>query len=230
MMLTKTEIKNLVKAVKTANEEKHVAKGSQEMKDLIFQYVKKNDSVPAEYAEIMIKIFCGYYYSKAGTGWHGVANEIVKRIHEIMYTEKAQEKGIAIIDFMLHKQGTTDTYDSDNRICYEEKSGCGNWLYAKDATTLEGVRAEYEKKTRTLIRWDYKFTVKTKKEGLQEYHIYIVTSFKRFFAFLSEFDKGFDTWWKLNSKGGYCWEMQTIKTSKKKADYLATFEEWNKTH
>lgn len=232
MLLTKKEIKNLVQAVKMA-EQNGIEKGSSEMKEIIFQYVKKTDYVPCAFIRPVMVVFCSYYYSKAGTGHNGVVNEIKKRIGEIEFTEKAQEKGIAITDFMLHKQGTTDTYDTDNKIGYEEKSGCGNWLYSEKASTLEEIRIEYERK-KTLIRWDYTFVVETKKEGKKLYHVYIVTTFKRLFAFLSDFDKGFGTWWKENNKsglyGGFCWEMQTIKTSKKKADYLLTFDEWNRTH
>ena len=227
-IITKDTVKKLVVSVKTAQYEK----GSPEMKNLIFSIINRNDYVPVSLVPYVEKVFIGFYYDKSGFGYNGVKNEIHKRIETIMYTEKAQEKGICVADFLLHKQGKTDTYDSDNKVCYEEKSGCGNWLYSENPVFDEVVK-EYRRK-RTLIRWDYTFIVETKKEGKQVYHIFIETTFARLFDFLSDFEKGFATWFKENSKSGltglYCWEMQTIKTSKKKADYLATWDAWNKTH
>ena len=126
----------------------------------------------------------------------------------------------------------TDTYDSDNRVSYEEKSGVGDWLRPKNAVTFDDTIQEYERK-KTLIRWDYSFTMKTKKAGKQTYHIYIVTSYKKLFAFLRTYNGELKTWFTPNTKSDLLapvWKMQEVKTSKKKADFLLTFDQWEKAN
>lgn len=202
-------------------------RSAKSIRKAFFDHVRMYDKIPAELVPDVLR-FASLFYDKAGTGYHGVIAEIADRVS--LYADI--DGFVYANEFLLHKAGTTDIYDRDNRTGYEKKTGCGDWLRSKNPVFAEVVK-EYERK-RTLIRWDYDFTVESKKNGKEEFSIHIETTFKKLFAFLSDFDGGFETWWKENKRSGiagvYVWEMQTIKTSRKKALYLTTFNEWEKTH
>lgn len=225
MLITRPIIENIIDTL-------NPIKNPSDARNVFFSLVKKTDIVPEEFATVFIKIVVSRLYDKGGKGYKGVVNEIVKRIETIRFTEKIiRMGGIPVEEFFLHKQGKTDTIDFDNHVGYEEKSGCGDWLRSTKPFFDEVIK-EYRRK-KTKIRWDYSFTVKTKKAGTQNYHIFIETSYSQLFDFLSEYPKGgLATWFKENSRSGefglFVWELQTIKTSKVKADYLQTWNEWQK--
>ena len=226
MLITREIIENIIN---TLNPIKDPAKA----RNVFFTLVKKTEVVPEEYATVFIKIVVSRLYDKSGKGYKGVVNEVVKRIETIRYTEKIiRIGGIPVEEFFLHKQGQTDTIDFDNHIGYEEKSGCGDWLRSNKPFFNEVIK-EYRRK-RTKIRWDYTFTVKTKKAGIEKHHIFIESTYAEFFDFLSAYKGGFETWWKENDRSGqsglFIWELQTIKSSKVKADYLETWQEWKANH
>lgn len=202
-----------------------------EAREVFFSLVHNEDIVQTEIVAPFAKLVLSRLYDKSGKGYKGIVNEVRKRIATIRYTEKMTNLGgIPVEEFFLKKQGITDTIDFDNHTPYEEKSGCGDWLKS-DNPFFEDVIKEYRRK-RTHIRWDYTFTIESKKHGKETYHVFIDTTYAQLFDFLSDFPKGFSTWWKENGRSGlsglYVWEMQTIKTSRVKAQYLMTWDEWKK--
>lgn len=80
---------------------------------------------------------------------------------------------------------------------------------------------------------------KTKKDGSKvvnkQYavHIHINTTYKKFFDYLETYPSGLKTFFKESSRSGvagvYVWELQTIKNSRKKIEFLEHFETWEKT-
>lgn len=226
VLLTTVIIRSLISSLASVSDVK-------EARNVFFGIVKMSDIVPEKHSDVFAQIVLRKLYDKTGKGYKGVVNEVTKRLDTIRYTEKIIKLGgIPVREFFLHKQGMTDTVDFDNHSGFEEKSGCGNWLSSGNASFEETVKM-YRRK-RTKIRWDYTFTVETKKAGKEEHHIFIETTYAQFFDFLADFKKGFDTWWKENSRSGdsglYVWELQTINTSKTKADYLETWSEWCENH
>lgn len=202
----------------------------EESRKVFFSAVSLSDIVPLKYTETIKQIVFRRLYDKTGKGYKGVVNEVNKRLDTIEFTEKIISMGgIPVREFFLHKQGETDTIDFDNHVGYEEKSGCGDWLKSHDFSTFDEIVKAYRRK-RTLIRWDYSFTVETKKAGKENFHIEIVSTYAELFDFLSDFQGGFQTWWKENGRSGktglYIWELQTINTSRKKALYLTTWDAW----
>lgn len=202
-------------------------KSPESMRKAFFSVVRMYDKIPADLVPVVLKFAC-LFYDKSGIGYHGVIAEISDRVS--LYADI--DGFVYAKEFLLHKAGKTDIYDKENRTGYEKKTGCGDWLRSENPVFSEVVK-EYERK-KTLIRWDYDFVIESKKHGKEKFSIHIETTFKRLFAFLADFDGGFETWWKENGRSGnagvYVWEMQTIKTSRKKAVYLLTFAEWSKTH
>ena len=73
-------------------------------------------------------------------------------------------------------------------------------------------------------------TNKTRKDGTPiinkqyEIHIHICTSYAKLFDYMETYGKGLETFFKESVRSGvagvYVWEMQTIKNSKKKIDFL----------
>ena len=219
--ITKETIKTIIdEIIKTAKNESDV-------KNILFNHVKLTDKIPVALAPTMVKIV-SHCYDKSGTGYNGVMNEIEKRIdlYSLIYDE------ITVKEFFLHKMGRKDLYDKENKESYELKSGCGNWLYSKNSSFLATI-ANYERR-KEKIRWTYQFEIETKKEGKEVFNIDIDTEWKTLFSFLKDYNGHIETWFKENSKSGefgtYIWEMQTVKTSRKKAVYLTTFEQWKKEH
>lgn len=228
--MSKYEGRTITKADLRTIREKWLAsteKTPETMRTIFFSVVRMYDKIPAELVSIVLR-FVENFYDKTGVGYNGVISEITDRVY--LYADI--DGFVYAKEFLLHKAGKTDIYDKENKIGYEKKTGCGDWLRSENPVFADVVK-EYERK-KTLIRWDYDFTIESKKNGKEEFSIHIETTFKKLFAFLSDFDGGFETWWKENGRSGragiYVWEMQTIKTSRKKAVYLSTFAEWEKNH
>lgn len=211
-----------------------------------------SDLVPAKLVPTFVK-FAENFYDKSSFGYHGIIEEIKDRV-DIIALNHGQ---VPVREFLKHGDGQTDIYDSVERISYEKKTGCGDWLRSEKSTTFEEIIAEYCRK-RTLIRWDYDFvpdsedmngkksvnkywnnekkrlaqerTNKTKKDGTPiinkqyEIHIHIECSFRQLFDYMATYPKGLSTFFKESSRSGkagvYCWEMQTLKNSKKKIEFL----------
>lgn len=202
-------------------------KSPESMRKAFFSVVRMYDKVPSELVPVVLKFAC-LFYDKSGMGYHGVIAEIADRV--ALYADI--DGFVYAKEFLLHRAGKTDIYDKENKAGYEKKTGCGDWLRSENPVFTE-VIDEYKRK-RTLIRWDYTLEIESKKHGKEKFSIHIETTYKKLFAFLADFKGGFDTWWKENSRSGkagiYVWEMQNVKTSRKKILYLLTFDEWNKTH
>lgn len=217
--VTDSTMKTLILAL-IANTE---LKATDDIRDIIWSHINKTDIVPPKHYQNMKKVFFNYYYNTNGKGYKGIKNEVNKRIRTMEFTEKTlAQGGIPVEDFMVKKLGDTDTIDTDNHAPYEEKSGCGNWLYS-DNPFFDEVIQEYRRK-RTKIRWDYSFTIETKRNGTETYHFYVVTTYARFFDYLKGYNGSLDTWFKENKRSGkagtYIWELQNIVSSRKKAEYL----------
>lgn len=174
------------------------------------------DLIPACYATKVVKLV-KLMYNPADKGRGGKTAETADRI-DLLIMNGAD--AIPFREFFAHKMGKTDIYDSLERICYEKKTGTGDWLYCED-NDFDACIAKYCRK-RTKIRWDY---VRADK-GID---IHIECSYREFFDYLTAYnpDKGLATWFVRSSRTHsdglnttYIWKMQEIMTSKKKVAYL----------
>lgn len=212
---------------------------------IFFSYFRLSDTVPAEMVD-MFNSFAEKFYDKTALGYDGIIAEIKDRTELYAMIDGY----VAIREFLKKPEGKTDIYDKENRICYEKKTGCGDWLRSERSTTFEEVIEEYKRK-RTLIRWDYEYTARpdgmtgkksvkdgepeqerTKKNPSKEYsiNIHIETTYRKLFEYMETYPTGIKTFFKESSRSGiagvYHWEMQTIKNSKKKIAFLQGFNAW----
>jgi len=194
-----------------------------EIAKALFRHIKKTDYIPYTLVAPVLKVV-SLFYDKKGTGYNGVMKEIQYRV---CWYGAVNDK-VLFSDFFLHTKSQKDVKKEGRAM--EIKTGCGNWLYGT-THDFNAIIRNYSRR-KELIHWDYKFTVETKKAGKENYHIQIETEWKTLFAFLRDFNGELKTWFKENAKSGehgtFIYEMQTIKTSKKKADYLKTFDAWLK--
>ena len=197
------------------------------VRNMLFSDISVNDYIPSELVKPVLKLV-SLSYDKNGQGYHGVMVESEKRV-----TEYAKQKGkVLFSEFFLHTNKQKDMYIMVNgkRRALELKTGCGNWLYSPKHDLMKTIQ-NYSRRTE-IINWCYTFVVDTKKAGKELYSFDIMTEWKTLFAFLRDFNGDITTWFKENARSGekgiYIYEMQTIKTSKKKADYLLTFDNWIK--
>lgn len=216
-----------------------------------FHHFLLSDSVPSSLVKAFIR-FSKNFYDKHSTGYNGIIEEIKDRV--TLYSDI--DGYVFIREFLKHGDGQTDIYDKEERISYEKKTGCGDWLRSEKNSIFDEVIKEYCRK-KTLIRWDYdfipssadmngkksinnKFTeeqkaqkqerTKTKKNGEKvvnkqyEIHIHIETTYKKLFDYMASYPAGLKTFFKESVRSGlagvYVWELQTIKNSKKKIDFL----------
>lgn len=255
-LLTKLDANNFVtewREVRKATIAEHTTDG--ELLNLyrktFFRHFLLSDKVPENLVSVFVR-FAENFYDKASTGYAGIMAEIDDRVS--LYS--AIDGTVEIREFLKHADGQTDIYDKDEKISYEKKTGCGDWLRSEKAHSFEEVIAEYSRK-RTLIRWDYEFTPDSatmdgkksvkktlpeeEKETLQEKKkkadhetlvpnkqyaicIHIETTYKKLFAYMATYDGGLKTFFKESKRSGVagvrCWQMQTIKNSKKKIAFL----------
>lgn len=217
--VTKEQLRNIVEQIKTK------ATSASDCKKIVFSFLNCNDIVPVDLVPAMQKIV-GLCYSNKGKGYNGIIKEIIERT--TLYCDN--DNFVRVKEFRLHTLGQKDMIDKVEKISHEIKSGAGNWLYSRNssfATTINNYKRRKE-----WILWDYDFSIETKKNGVEVFNIHIDCPWRVLFDFLSDYPQGFSTWWKENGRSGenglYIWEMQTIKTSRKKALYLTTFEQWKK--
>ena len=225
MLITREEVKALYADVSSlANDYDGIEfVPCEEIASVLFEHIKKTDYIPEELILPVLKVV-SLFYDKAGTGYNGVMKEITFRVTLYGHIDGK----VIFSDFFMHKSRQKDARKDGKTL--EIKTGCGNWLYA-NTRDFNTIIRNYSRR-KELIHWDYTFTVETKKAGKETYHIKIETEWKTLFAFLQDFNGNLQTWFKENAKSGehgtYIYEMQTIKTSKKKADYLLTFDKWIK--
>ena len=223
-----------------------------DFRTLFFRYFKTGYVVPVSLFDFFYKCACKFY-DKSALGYKGIMAEIEDRIA----IARKNGKNLLVSDFLKHIGTKTDLYDSSIRKAYEKKTGCGDWLVSRDATSLEEVIAEYTRKTR-LIRWDYDFTPtdnrmtgkksvsegnetgaeksNPKKTGYQyPINIHIETTYRKLFEYMRLYPAGIGTFFKESVRTDYegnsthIWQMQTIKNSKKKIAFLEHFNTWNET-
>lgn len=217
--VTKEQIKTIIEQIKST------AKSASDCRRIVFSSLNYNDIVPADLVPAMQKIvrLC---YSNKGKGYDGIMKEIVERT--TLYNDN--DNFVRVKEFKLHTLRQKDMIDKVEKISHEIKSGAGNWLYSRNPSFIATIN-NY-KRRKEWILWDYDFSIETKKNGVENFSIHINCPWSTLFDFLSDYPQGFSTWWKENGRSGenglYIWEMQTIKTSRKKAVYLTTFEEWKK--
>lgn len=223
MLITREEVKALYADVRILADDWDGVENipCEEIASVLFEHIKKTDYVPENLIVPVLKVV-SLFYDKAGTGYNGVMQEITFRVTWYGHVDGK----VLFSHFFMHKSNQRDVQKDGKAM--EIKTGCGNWLYSS-THDFNAVIRNYSRR-KELIHWDYKFTVETKKAGKENYHIQIETEWKTLFAFLKDFNGNLQTWFKENAKSGehgtYIYEMQTIKTSKKKADYLKTFDKW----
>lgn len=164
-------------------------------------------------------------YDETGKGYNGIQKEIKKRLR---FFSDIGVESLPLTDFFKHSAKEYDLFDDDNSVGYEIKTGCGNWLYSQ-FSDLDLIRKEKEESGERLI-WNYHYTKKSEKEF--SFTIKIETDWKHFFDYLDTYEKGYKTFFKYNKSqsikcGCSVYEMNTIKTSKKKVKFLRAFYEIN---
>ena len=225
MVIDKNEVKALYDDVRELSEDWEGLDNipCEEIASVLFRHIKKTDYVPADLVVPVLKVV-SLFYDKTGTGYTGVMKEIAFRVN--LYGELYGK--VLFREFFVHQSNQKDVKKDGKTM--EIKTGCGNWLYSSNSDFSAIVRNYSRRKE--LIHWDYKFSVETKKAGKQDYHVQIETEWKTLFDFLRDFNGNLNTWFKENAKSGehgtYIYEMQTVRTSKKKADYLLTFDDWKR--
>ena len=201
--IEKATISEIVKEIKTS------ARNYADVRNIINARINPCDVIPAQYAEIMLKVV-KLSYNPADYGRKGKYAEAVDRI-ELLTMNGAE--AIPFREFFAHRQGKTDIYDAVERTCYEKKTGTGDWLYCESGDFDECI--ELYRRKRTKIRWDYERADK----GI---NIHIECSYRELFDYLTAYnpDKGLATWFIKSSRSEAVWKMQEIATSKKKIAYL----------
>lgn len=211
-----------------------------EYRKTFFSAFKLSDRVPENLIDSVYQIALRFY-DDSGLGYYGVMAEIRDRIDLYSMIDGFVE----IREFLLHKADKTDFYDKENKVAYEKKTGCGSWLYSEKNYLLSDIIEEYKRKKR-LLRWDYDFVPdndrmtqgKTlqwndkqtgRKDGKKsqkqyEIHIHCELSYKKFFEHLEKYPSGVETFFKESVRSGqagtYIYDLQTIKNSKKKIEFL----------
>lgn len=225
MLITREEVKALYDEVRSLADDYDGVEfiPCEEIASVLFKHIKKTDYIPENLVVPVLKVV-SLFYDKAGTGYTGVMKEIEYRV--LWYS--TIDGKVLFSHFFMHKSSQKDVQKDGKAM--EIKTGCGNWLYST-THDFNAVIRNYSRR-KELIHWDYTFVVETKKAGKETYHVKIETEWKTLFSFLRDFNGNLQTWFKENAKSGehgtYIYEMQTIKTSKKKADYLLTFDRWLK--
>lgn len=219
-IVTKEQIMEIVSQIKST------AKSASDCRRIVFSSINAEDVIPSSLVPAMQKII-KLCYSNKGKGYNGVITEIIERTNLYNDTDNA----VKVKEFRLHSLGKKDMIDKVEHISYEVKSGAGNWLYSHNPSFTATVQNYRRRKE--YIKWNYTFSIETKKNGSETFNVDITCPWAVLFDFLSDYPQGgFSTWWKENSRSGnnglYVWEMQTVKTSRKKALYLTTFEQWKK--
>ena len=207
----------------------------------VFKRLRLNDFVPADLCETMYKIIT-LFYDKNGLGYDGIMQEIRDRMDLYILIDG----GMIVKDFMKHKPEKTDIYDKENKISYEKKTGCGDWLRSEKYVDFNDIIAEYKRK-KTRIRWDYDFIpssdtmtgIKSMKDNAipnkndkqpakqYEIHIHIDTTYKKLFEYMETYPKGIQSFFKLSVRsiaGVTVYQMQSIKNSKRKVEFLQAFK------
>lgn len=216
--------KTLLKAIKAEAEENGFfpPTDSEErlsFRNLMFDRIEEK-LIPVELFKI-VSSFSLSCYDREGKGYNGIKQEIMERLN----IANNANIPLPLIDFFKHPASIADFILNDNDI--EKKTGCGNWFYSR-YRDLNKVREETEE-TEAFIKWDY--TYQKKKDGEFSFSIHIFTDWKTFFSFLDEYDRGFASFFKYNKKqsiksGCNVFEMNTLKSSKKKVKYLRSFAQW----
>lgn len=227
-------------------------KNRNDFRTLFFNHFKPTYIVPIEFFHFFFK--CSQkFYNPNSTGYNGIMQEIMKRIE----IAERNEENLLISDFLKHIGTKTDLYDASIRKAYELKTGCGDWLISRSATTLDEVIEEYTRKTR-LIKWSYHFKPDNnrmngkksvsegnetgaersnpKKVGYQyPIDIEIETTYRKLFQYMRLYPAGISTFFKESVRTEYdgytthIWQLQTIKNSKKKIAFFEHFNTWIET-
>lgn len=189
---------------------------------LFFDSFDKDAIVPDDKIPFFYRI-SERFYKSTGNGYGGIMKEITDRIEISKWTGKP----LKVNDFLKHTNTETDLFDPSIHKALEKKTGCGDWLIDKNATTLEKAIAIYKRKKR-LLRWDYDFIpsetemngkksvnknlskeeqekaqerLNPKKAGKQyPIHIHIETTYSRFFEYLALYPSGIATFFKLSTR------------------------------
>lgn len=177
-------------------------------------YVLKADE-PARKLALGLALFT---YDREGLGYNGIKSEILARCEYL--------KRIPVVHWFKHKDGQADmTY---NKKRAEHKSGCGAWLNSRVTTDLDQIRMEYEQ-TGEYIVWDYDHLPIPGRKNDNEIHIHIACTWRQFFKYLDTYSAGYRTFFKYNvsksqQEGRAVWEMNTLRSSKKKIEFLENAE------
>ena len=185
------------------------------VRNLIFTTFDENDYIEtsdeaARKLAIGLALFC---YDRRGKGYNGIKAEIKERQDSL--------KRLAVKHWFKHNLNEADfTY---NKRKAEKKTGCGAWIYSHG--TLADARAELEA-TGNYIVWDYDHEPPAAgAKNDHPIHIHIACTWKQFFKYLDTYGKGWETFFKHNKIKSVTaqinvYEMNTLKTSKKKIDFL----------
>ena len=182
------------------------------LRNAIFSHMKDDYTVTGTAtAEKLVKLALACY-DKTGTGYNGIKMEVLERYHN--------RKRLFVADLF---KSTSDFDLYIGRKQTEKKTGCGNWLYGHGS--LAEVREQYEK-TGNYIKWDYHYIAKNEKEF--NFDIHIFATWRQFFRYLDTYPNGYETFFKYNKEqsektGTNVYEMNTLKTSKKKVAFLRNF-------
>lgn len=224
------------------SEEKRLA-----YRDLLTDTFRLSDTVPAKHVPAFCKIVLKSYDS-TGSGFHGVAEEVFTRtaviavkkgsvpVREFFVHNMRQSDFVENRRAYELKTGCGDWLRSEDARTldevlkeYRRKRTILRWVYVFNPASEDmngqksfNARKVAQGKTTAPER------IKTKKDGTKvinkQYpiNINIECSYKQFFDYLATYPAGIGTFFKESKRPGklHVWELQTIKNSKKKIDFL----------
>lgn len=171
----------------------------------------------------LVSAFSLACYDRNGKGYDGIVYEVKKRLQ---FAKDIGVNELPLTDFFKHTTDQYDIFDIDNEEGIEIKTGCGNWLYSQ-YRDLDKIRQEKEQSEERIL-WRYHY--QKKKDNEFSFTIYINTTWVYFFRYLDTYERGYKSFFKYNptqsiKSGCNVYEMNTLKTSKKKVRFLRAFKE-----
>jgi len=175
-------------------------------------YIETSDEAVRKLA-LGLALFC---YDKRGKGYAGIKGEILERRDNL--------KHLKVKSWFKHTMDEADfTY---NKRKAEKKTGCGAWMYSHG--TLAEARAELENSGNYIV-WDYDHEPEDGAKNDNPIHIHIACTWRQFFRYLDTYCNGWETFFKYNKNKSITaqinvYEMNTLKTSRKKIAFLENAE------
>lgn len=210
--ITKELIQSIIDTINASPKKDYLA-----IRSIVNPKLNVNDDIPIEYIGVMFKIRHAMY-NPADTAIKGKETEVRDRL---TLFRDCGKKTVKWLEFSAHDKRRKDIIDHENGISWDVKTTVsgGDFLYSKTSDNFDHVVNCYRRRKEYI---NYKN---------DEYGIDIFCPWDVFFDYLIAYnpEKGLSTWFRTNGKkvGETCetvFQMQVVRTSKKKVAYLQAFD------